>query len=120
MKIRSLESEFGWIKVNGEKFEKDIIIHSNGAITKRKKKLSKDLKEIYGHTPLSERELDFLENEHFSNLYVGVGHEKALPITPKALEILENHRAIIDSTYDVIKKIEKEESKFVAIIHITC
>ena len=57
MKIDSLESEFGWIRVNGEKYEKDIVIHSDGSITKREKKKSKDLKPDYGHTPLSEREL---------------------------------------------------------------
>jgi hypothetical protein len=28
-------AEFGWIKVNGVKYEKDIIIHTDGTITKR-------------------------------------------------------------------------------------
>ncbi len=92
MKIESLKSEFGWIKVNGEKYEKDIVIHSDGSITKREKKKSKDLKPEYGHTPLSERELEFLPKEQFEALYIGTGHEAALPITPKALEISEKIR----------------------------
>ena len=54
-----MKAKFGWIKVNGEKYEKDIIIHTDGSVTKREKKKSKDLKATYGHTPLSERELDF-------------------------------------------------------------
>ena len=63
-----LKSKFGWIKVNGEKYEKDIVIHSDGSITKREKKKSKDLKPEYGHTPLSERELEFLPKEQFEAL----------------------------------------------------
>ena len=120
MKIKTVKSELGWIKIDDEVFEKDIIIHSDGSITKREKKKSKDLKEEYGHTPLSERELDFLKNEKFESLYVGLGHEKALPLTPKALRILEKFNVIVGSTPEIISKIEKEQSKFVAIIHVTC
>ena len=115
-----IKSEFGWIKIDGEKYEKDVIIHSDGSITKRDKKKSKDLKEQYGHTPLSERELDFLRKEKFEVLYVGVGHESALPITPKALEILKKREAVTLPTSEVIKKIENEEKPFVAIVHVTC
>jgi hypothetical protein len=120
MKTISVKSEFGWIKVNGEKYEKDIVIHSDGSVTKREKKKSKDLKPEYGHTPLSERELEFLPQEHFDALYVGTGHAAALPITPQALEILKKYNAIILPTPEVIGKIEQEQGKFVALIHITC
>jgi hypothetical protein len=51
MEITSVKAEFGWIKINGEKYIKDIVIHSNGKITKREKKKSKELKPFYGHTP---------------------------------------------------------------------
>jgi len=116
----SLTAEFGWIKINGAKYEKDIIIHSDGTITKREKKKSKDLKTVYGHTPLSERELNFLSEEKFGALYVGTGHEAALPITPEALEILKKYKAIILPTPEVIGKIEKEKKNLVALIHVTC
>jgi hypothetical protein len=120
MKKLSVKSEFGWIKVNGEKYEKDIVIHSDGSISKREKKKSKDLKAQYGHTPLSELELDFLSGEKFEALYVGTGHEGALPITPKALEILKKHDAKILPTPEVMEKIEAEQRPFVAMIHVTC
>ena len=119
-KSRLLEANFGWIKVNGEKYEKDIVIHSDESITKREKKKSKDLKPDYGHTPLSERELEFLPKEQFDALYVGTGHEAALPITPQALEILKKYNATILSTPEVIGKIMQEQKLFVAIIHVTC
>ena len=120
MKKISLKSEFGWIKVNGDKYEKDIMIHSDGSVTKREKKKSKDFKPDYGHTPLSECELEFLAQERFDALYVGTGHEAALPITPQALEILQEYKAVILPTPEVMRKIEQEKGKFVAIIHVTC
>lgn len=120
MKKMSMNAKFGWITVNGETFEKDIVIHSDGSITKREKKKSKNLKAEYGHTPLSERELEFLGQEKFDALYIGVGHQAALPITPRAQEILDKFNAVILPTPQAIEKIEKEKHKFVAIIHITC
>lgn len=120
MKEYTLKSKFGWIKVNGDKYEKDIVIHSDGEVTKREKKKSKDLKAEYGHTPLSERELDFLSEEQFDALYVGTGHEAALPITPQAMEILKKYNAVILPTPEVINRIMREQGKFVALIHVTC
>ena len=115
-----LKSEFGWLKANGVRYEKDIIIHADGTITKREKKKSKDLKEKYGHTPLSERELDFLSKEKPEVVYIGIGHESALPITPEALAILNKYETVILPTREIIDKIEKEKRKMVAVIHVTC
>ena len=109
MKNFIFEAEFGWIKVNGEEYEKDIVIHADGRVTKREKKKSKDLKVEYGHTPLSEKELGFLAKEKFDTLYVGTGHENALPITPKADEILAKYNATVLPTPEVIRKIEQEK-----------
>jgi hypothetical protein len=120
MKTKSIKSKFGWVNVNGEKYEKDIIIHSDGSITNREKKKSKELKLEYGHTPLSERELEFLQKEQFEALYIGTGHEAALPITPDALQILKKYNATILPTPELIEKIEEEQRKFVALIHVTC
>lgn len=114
------KSEFGWIKVNGVKYEKDIVLHSDGTVTKRKKKKSKDLKPIYGHTPLSERELDFLSKEKPEVVYVGTGHEAALPITPEALLILKKYETVILPTNEIIEKIDHENRKMAALIHVTC
>jgi hypothetical protein len=98
VKSKSLKTNFGWIRVDGKKYKKDVVIHADGSVTKREKKKSKDLKASYGHTPLSERELDFLQQEQFDSLYVGTGHDNALPITPEAFEILQKYNPIIAST----------------------
>ncbi len=120
MTILSINAEFGWVKIDGVLYKKDVIIHSNRKITKREKKKSKDLRSIYVHTPLSERELEFLSKEKFEVIFVGTGHEAALPITPEANKILREHNAVILSTPEVIKQIEQETRKFIAIIHVTC
>ncbi len=115
-----MEAEFGWIKVNGVKYEKDIIIHADGTITKREKKKSRDLKPKYGHTPLSERELMFLPDEKPEVVYIGTGHQAALPITPEAQQILKKYETIILPTPEAIERIDREHRKLVALIHITC
>ena len=111
---------FGLIKIKGEKYEKDIVIHADGKITKRKKKKSKDLKPAYGHTPLSEKELDILAEEKPEVVYVGTGYDSALPITPEALAMLKNYETIITSTPDVLPKIDADKRRLVAFIHVTC
>jgi len=111
---------FGLIKINGEKYEKDIVIHADGKITKRKKKKSKDLKPAYGHTPLSEKELDILAEEKPEVVYVGTGYDSALPITPEALGLLKYYETIIASTPDVLPKIDADKRRLVAFIHVTC
>ena len=116
-----MKSEFGWVKVNDDIYENDIILHADGTVTKRKKKKSKDLKPIYGgHTPLSERELDFLSKEKPDVVYIGTGHQSALPITPKAALILKKYETVILPTRELTEKISQENRKMVAIIHVTC
>jgi len=115
-----MSDSFGSVTVRGKVFEKDIIVHTNGSITKRKKKRSKHLKPIYGHTPLSECELEFLSEEKPAVVYVGKGYEGALPITPEALQVLGKYETVIVPTPELIARIEHECRAFVAIIHVTC
>ena len=116
-----MKSEFGWVELNGVKYENDIIIHADGSVTKRKKKKSKDLKPFYGgHTPLSERELDFLSEEKPDVVYIGIGHQASLPITPEAILKLKKYETVILPTKEIIEKISQEQRKMVALIHVTC
>jgi len=115
-----VKSEFGWVKVKGVKYENDIILHVDGTVTKRKKKKSKDLASIYGHTPLSEYELDFLSEEQPEVVYIGTGHQAALPITPQAILILKKYETVILPTQEITEKINHEQRKMAALIHVTC
>ena len=115
-----LKSSFGSVKIRGIKYEHDIVVHVNGEVSERKKKLSKDLKPLYGHTPLSERELKYLAKEKPEVVYVGTGYDSALPITPKAQKMLGEYETVILPTPEIIEKLEKEKRKNLAIIHVTC
>jgi hypothetical protein len=61
-----------------------------------------------------------LRKEKFDAIYVGTGHDPALPITPEAKEILESYNATIAATPEILGKLEQEQGKYVAIIHVTC
>ncbi|HTY52906.1 MAG TPA: hypothetical protein VMB35_06905 [Methanomicrobiales archaeon] len=116
----NLETGFGWVRIGGTTYDHDIIIHADRAVTKRKKKASKGLKGEYGHTPLSEFELGFLEGEGTDRIYIGTGNSGALPLTPEARRVLEGSHAVILPTPELLPLLEVEEKPFVAIIHVTC
>ena len=116
----AMKDSFGSVKIFGRKYENDVVIHIDGNITKRKKKRSRDLKPIYGHTPLSEKELGFLEAEKPTVIYVGTGYEAGLPVTEGAKKILGKYETIMMPTPEIIEKIEHEQRDAVAIIHVTC
>ncbi len=118
--VFELKASFGSIKIFGSKYEEDIIIHVDGSITKRKKKKSRDLKPLYGHTPLSEKELAFLGEESPEVVYIGTGYESGLPITKDAQKILNEYETFVIPTPEITEKIGKEKRKFAAIIHVTC
>ena len=83
-----MKSEFGWIEINKIRYNHDVIIHPDGSVTRRSKKKSKDLKSTYGHTPLSEHELEFLNSQHPEIVFIGTGQYGDLPLTPGAKKVL--------------------------------
>ena len=115
-----MKSEFGWIEIDKKRSEHDVIIHRDGSVTKRSKKRSKELKSTYGHTPLSDHELDFLEREKPEIVYIGTGQYGDLPLTPEAKIVLSRFETVIRPTPEILDTLEKEKRSFVAIIHVTC
>jgi len=117
---KKVYGEFGWVTVGGVKYSKDIIIHADGVISERQTSLSSAYKGEYFHLPLSEKELDFLEAEKPEVVIVGAGHKAMMTLTPRAREILERYDHVVLSTPRALEQIDKEERRFVAIIHMTC
>jgi hypothetical protein len=115
-----MKSEFGWIEINHVRYEHDVIIHRDGSVTKRSKKKSKELKSSYGHTPLSDQELDVLKKEKPEIVYIGTGQYGDLPITPEAETELSRFETVIRPTPEILNMIKKERRSFIAIIHVTC
>ncbi len=116
----TMEAGFGWIRVGSATYDHDIIIHADGEVSKRKKKASKGLKGDYGHTPLSEHELDILAKEKPDRVFVGTGNAGALPLTPGARKILGEYDAVILPIPAILPLIEAERKTYVAILHVTC
>ncbi len=48
-----MQTGFGFVEIDGVTYTHDVVIHTDGTISKREKKKSKGLKGEYGHTPLS-------------------------------------------------------------------
>src|SRR4030042_4356409 len=67
---------FGSITIDGETYNKDVIIE-NGLVKKRKKAESKKYRDQFGHTPLSPDENIPWKCKH---LIVGSGHSSCLPV----------------------------------------
>jgi hypothetical protein len=68
---------FGSIRIDGVTYDHDVVIE-HGDVRKRKKKASKELRNEFGHTPLS-----LTENIPWScrRLVVGTGASGAMPVT---------------------------------------
>ncbi|MDD1717399.1 MAG: hypothetical protein LUQ45_04025 [Methanoregulaceae archaeon] len=115
-----MKTEFGWIEIGGTRFDHDIVIHTDGKVSKRKKKLSKPYAGEYGHTPLAAEELAFLENERPVVVYIGTGQEGGLPLTPDAIALLEAYAPVVKQTPDLLLLLEREQRKYAAVLHVTC
>ena len=115
-----MKSEFGWIEIDQVRYEHDVIIHRDGSVTKRSKKKSKELKSTYGHTPLSNQELEVLKKEKPEIVYIGTGQYGDLPITPEAERELRRFETVIRPTPEIMDMLKKEHRSFIAIIHVTC
>jgi hypothetical protein len=115
-----MKTGFGWIEVGGLRYDHDIVIHTDGSVTKRRKKDSKGLKGDYGHTPLSEFELGFLAQENPDVVFVGTGQNGSLPVTPGAQDLLASYAPVIMPTGEILPFIEKEKRPSIAILHVTC
>lgn len=115
-----MRTGFGWIEYRGKVYEHDVIIHTNGEVEKRKKKLSAHLKRDYGHTPLTEMECAFLTRERPGVVYIGTGQHGALPLTEGARQVLGDYTTIIGPTPDILEDMEREVGPYAAILHVTC
>ena len=110
--------KFGSIEIDGVTYEHDVVIEG-GRIRKRKKKLSKPYRGIYGHTPLSAEE-DIPWKCH--RLIVGTGANGALPVMQEIEREAEarNVELLKATTEQAIKELAHAAKGTNAILHVTC
>jgi len=117
--MRITDFEFGSIRVDGERYARDIVV-DGGRVSKRKKKRSKELRDEYGHTPLSARENIPWDCER---LVVGTGAYGSLPVMDEVREEAERRgvELVVLPTADAVKVLGgKGRKRTNAVLHITC
>lgn len=111
--------EFGSIKVNGVKYEDDIII-DNRVVSKRKKSASRDQRAKYGHTPITPA-----ENIPWNcdTLVIGIGMSGQLPVTEEFKKEAESRNVVLVlmETPEAVEYFMKHYNyRMNAVFHITC
>ncbi len=114
------EGAHGWFSIDGTRFAHDVIVHSDGRVDRRHVELSLPYRDEYFHTPLSERELGFLDEERPEVLIIGAGFKGMMQLTPLALERLKGCQVFALTTDKAIEMMNRESGRFVAILHLAC
>jgi hypothetical protein len=111
---------YGWVEIDGVRYNHDVIVHRNRSVEKRSKKKSRKCRGFFRHTPLADNELTFLGKEKPDIVYIGTGQFDDLPITREALDILGNFTTIIRPTPEIMNYLAEEYRPFAAILHVKC
>jgi hypothetical protein len=111
--------EFGLIELDGERYDRDVVIE-RGRVGKRRKKASQPLRDRYGHTPLS-----LLEPIPWDcrRLIVGTGANGALPIDPDVFAEARRRGVELvavptEEACELLADADLETTN--AILHVTC
>lgn len=118
MDMRLDRFEFGSIRVDGVTYENDVVI-DRGQVQKRKKKLSKQFRNEFGHTPLSvEEKIPWKCN----TLVIGTGAEGALPVMPDVRREAKRRGVdlVVLPTKEAIGLLNGTSKKANAVLHVTC
>ncbi|HMF15648.1 MAG TPA: hypothetical protein VKE98_00505 [Gemmataceae bacterium] len=110
--------DFGRIKIDGEKFSKDVVL-DQGEIRKRKKKPSREFRDQFGHTPVSVKEEIPWQCKR---LVIGTGIDGRLPVMDEVR--LEAQRRgvelVICRTPEAVQVLKDNADETNAILHVTC
>jgi len=120
MKPKIDKTKFGTITVDGKKYEYDILIHLDGTVEKRKKKLSK---EVYGtsHT-ISLAEAEYVYEEGAEKIIIGTGQSGMAGLSDEAVEFFKQKNCPVDllPTPEAMERWNKAKGKTIGLFHITC
>ena len=111
---------FGSVTVDGQAFERDIIIRLSGKVKKRKKKLSTA---VYGtsHT-ISLEEAKHVYQRGAERLVVGAGQYGLVELSKEAAEYLDERGCQVDlmPMKEAIKAWNEAEGAVIGLFHVTC
>jgi hypothetical protein len=120
MKPKIDRTMFGSITIDGEVYERDMIIRLGGKIKKRKKKLSKA---VYGtsHT-ISLDEAKYVYEKGAERLIVGTGQYAMVHLSDQATGYFARKHCQVDllPTKKAIKAWNQAEGDVIGLFHVTC
>lgn len=120
MKPKIDDTEFGSITIDGSCIEHDVIIRLSGEISKRNKKLSK---EVFGtsHT-ISLGEAEYLFEKGTEQLIIGSGQNGMVTLSREASEYFREKKVRVNltPTPEAIHEWNNAEGSTVGLFHVTC
>lgn len=111
---------FGWIEIEGERVSHDILIRPDGKVTKRKKKLSK---ELYGTShKISRAEAEYIYRDGAEGLLIGSGQIGRMELSPEGEAFFreKNCPVIILKTPPALQAWNESEKRLIGLFHVTC
>lgn len=120
MKPRIDATEFGSITVAGQRIEHDVLIRLSGAVTKRRKKLSKA---VYGtsHT-VSLAEAEYVYEKGAQRLIVGTGQRGMVALSAEAAAFFATNKLKVElrPTPEAIERWNQAKGAVLGLFHVTC
>ncbi len=120
MKPKTETTSFGSITIDGRKYDHDVLIRRDGAIQKRKKKLSK---KFYGtsHT-ISEAEAEYIYEDGARTLIIGSGQYDMVRLSAEAKAYFDAHgvEVIALATPQAIRRWNEAPDNTIGLFHVTC
>jgi hypothetical protein len=120
MKPTISETHFGSITIEGVVSERDVIIRLNGAVKKRKKKLSKA---VYGTSHIiSLDEAKFAYEKGAEGIVIGAGQYGTVRLSDEAADYFKRKkcRVKLRPTGEAIRIWNDAEGALLGLFHVTC
>ena len=120
MKPTIQATSFGSITIEGQTFRHDVVLHLDGAVTKRDKKLSK---QVHGTSHMiSLAEARHLYEEGAERLIIGTGRFNSVRLSDEAKAYLEEHHCVatLAPTRAAIRLWNESAGRATGLFHVTC
>jgi hypothetical protein len=120
MKPRIDGTRFGSIVIEGETFERDVLIRLSGEVKKRKKKLSKA---VYGTSHVvSLTEAKHVYQKGAERLIIGTGQSGLVELSGEAADYFRRNGCLVEllPTRQAIEAWNKAKGAVIGLFHVTC
>lgn len=120
MRPRIDGTEFGFIVIDGDCIEHDILIRLSGEVSKRKKKLSNA---VYGTSHIvSLAEAEYIWEKGAERLIVGAGQNGMVTLSAEAADYFSKKGVAVDlaPTPEAIACWNKAHGAVLGLFHVTC